>query len=284
MILMSPHQASFLIKSKRPENLDLSSLKQVTVGGAPVPLELFMEMKKAFPKAQIVQGYGWTEIGGIITFSSPKNPKDLALLKTRPRSCGRPVPGISYKVTIRFTNIFSLLFFLQIVDLENEQPLGPNQKGELRLKSDYQMNGYYNMDSSNAWDSDGWLKTGDICYYDNDYCFYVVDRIKELIKYRGWHVSPVLLESILLKHPAIQTAAVIGIPHVEDNEHPMALVELKNDANIYVSEEEIQKFVDDEVDDNKKLRSGVRIVKNIPLTSAGKVKRYDLKLTILSSI
>lgn len=71
-----------------------------------------------------------------------------------------------------------------MVDPETEENLGFNEKGELRLKTECEMNGYYKMDSSDAWDADGWLKTGDIVYYDEDFCFYVVDRIKEMLKFR----------------------------------------------------------------------------------------------------
>lgn len=146
------------------------------------------------------------------------------------------------------------------------------------------MNGYYNMDSSNAWDSDGWIRTGDICYYDEDYCFYVVDRLKELIKYRGWHVSPALLEGILLQHPAVKMAVVIGVPHDQDNEHPLALVVLTNKDNNGINQDQLRKFVDDQVDDNKKLRAGVRFIEDVPKTPTGKIKRYFLKMQVLSTM
>ncbi|KAI4471465.1 long-chain-fatty-acid--coa ligase [Holotrichia oblita] len=267
-LLMSSTQATLLIKSNKPPHLKFESLKHVTIGGAPVSLNLFNGLEKTFPRAKVIQGYGWTEVGGIITISSPNSSQDLMLLENKPLSCGRPIPGIWYK----------------LVDLETEKALGPNKRGELRLKTDYQMNGYYNMDSSNAWDSQGWIRTGDICYYDEDYCFYVIDRLKELIKYRGWHVSPALLEGILVKHPAVKMAVVIGVPHDQDNEHPLALVMLTNKDNNTINEDQLRKFVDDQVDDNKKLRAGVRFIEDMPKTPTGKVRRYFLKMQILSQI
>lgn len=165
--------------------------------------------------------------------------------------------------------------FFEVVDPETEKNLGPNQRGELRLKTDFQLNGYYNKDSSSVWDDDGWLKTGDIVYYDEEQCFYVVDRIKEMLKYKSWHVAPAKLEAIVCTHPDVVNATVIGIPHPEDGDHPMALVILRDGAT--VNPETLQKFVDEKVDDRQKLRGGVKIVKEFPKTPTGKVKRVELR-------
>lgn len=73
------------------------------------------------------------------------------------------------------------------------------------------MNGYYRQDSSRCFDEYGWLKTGDLGYYDEYQCFYIIDRIKELIKYRGWHVQPQILENILLNHPLVAVTVVVGM-------------------------------------------------------------------------
>lgn len=84
-----------------------------------------------------------------------------------------------------------------MVDPETEKICGPNQNGELRVKSDFTMNGYFGRDSSESYDEEGWLKTGDIVYYDEDEFLFVVDRIKDLLKYRSWHVAPAMLEKVL---------------------------------------------------------------------------------------
>lgn len=171
----------------------------------------------------------------------------------------------------------------QVVDLQTEEPLGFNKWGELLVKGDYLMNGYYNLDSSSAFDKEGWLRTGDVVYYDEDFCFYVVDRVKEMLKFRGWHVVPAILENILLTHPAVKAAVVIGIPHKTDGDHPAACVILK-DGYKNCKPEDIQKFVDEKVDDIRKLRGGVRIIKVFPRTPTDKIDRKKIKENVLKEI
>lgn len=161
--------------------------------------------------------------------------------------------------------------------------LGPYQHGELLIKSQYQLSGYYNQDSSEAWDSEGWLRTGDIVYYDDDLCFYVVDRRKEMLKFQSWHVPPVAIENVLLTHPDIEIAVVMGVPHEEDGEHPMAIVQLKDTAKT-IYPEEIEKYVEERVDNKQRLRGGVRIVERIPVTPSGKVMRREIKQMTLGKI
>lgn len=170
----------------------------------------------------------------------------------------------------------------QLVDLGNEEEVdGPHKKGELRIKSPLQMNGYYNKDSSESFDADGWLKTGDVAYYDEDHCIYIVDRIKEMLKYQSWHVPPALIEAVLLSHPAVHFAVVIGIPHPEDGDHPMGVVIL-NEESKDISEDDLVEYVNSKVDDRQKLRAGVKFVKEFPHTPTGKVKRKQLKDLILA--
>lgn len=84
-----------------------------------------------------------------------------------------------------------MCFYKQVVNLETHELCEPREQGEIRLKGECLMNGYYNnpKESSNIWDEDGFLKTGDIGYYDENECFYIIDRIKDMIKYQSWHVS-----------------------------------------------------------------------------------------------
>lgn len=176
----------------------------------------------------------------------------------------------------------SLLLNTKIVDPETEEILGANCRGELRLKSECVMNGYYEMDSSEAWDTDGWLKTGDIAYYDEDFCFYIVDRIKEMLKFRSWHVVPAVLEEILKQHPAVQSVVVVGIPHEEDGDHPAAVVVLNDGYENKITSEEIEKFLEERVDDRQRLRGGVKIVKELAMTPTGKVKKKLIRDLILN--
>lgn len=163
--------------------------------------------------------------------------------------------------------------------MDNEEAVGANIRGELRVKTAMQMNGYYNMNSSDTWDEDGWLRTGDVAYYDDDHCLFVVDRIKEMLKFQSWHVPPALIEAVLHSHPGVRMSAVIGVPHPEDGDHPMALV-IPTSKNY--TPEDILKYVHARVDDRQKLRAGLKFVDKLPLTPSGKVRRKELKDLVLS--
>lgn len=248
------------IADAKPQNDDTTnSVKQYITAGEFVSPVLLQRIRKYFPQAAVCQIYGQTEASGFTTIFAFNDLEDRHLLETRPASCGRPMPGLQYK----------------IVDVETEEALGPNQEGELRIKSKFLMNGYYNMDSTSAFDDEGYLKTGDLVYFDEEFCFYVVDRIKELLKYRGWHVAPQMIEKVLVKHEAVSAAVVIGVPDEEDGEHPMAYVILKGSCNLM--EEDLRSFVDENVDERKKLRGGVKFIDSFPRTATGKINRRLLK-------
>lgn len=178
----------------------------------------------------------------------------------KPASCGRPMPGFDYKV----------------VDVENEKRLlGSNAAGELRVRSKYMMNGYYNLDATVAFDEDGFLKTGDVAYYDEEFCFYIVDRIKEMFKFKGWHVTPQVIEKVVMEHEAVSAAVVIGVPDDVDGEHAMACVILKDGHSC--TEDELMGYVSERMDYKKKLHGGVKFVDSFPRTATGKVNRRLLK-------
>ncbi|RZB38699.1 4-coumarate--CoA ligase 1-like, partial [Asbolus verrucosus] len=264
-LFLAPNQASEMCKAGRPEDIDTSSLLTMLTGGGIFTEKLLLILRDLLPGTYISQAYGQTEVAGVLTCFKLNDVKDSLLLHYKPSSCGRPIKGISYK----------------IVDNETEKILGPNQQGELRVKTRYVMNGYYNQDSSECFDSDGWLKTGDVVYYDEDLCFYVVDRIKEMLKYKSWHIPPAMLENVLNNHPAIKRAVVIGIPHEEDGDHPMAVVILHNPKE-NITGEEIENYVAERVQERQKLRAGVKFVNSFPVTPSGKVKRQIIKTMILA--
>jgi acyl-CoA synthetase (AMP-forming)/AMP-acid ligase II len=136
------------------------------------------------------------------------------------------------------------------------------------------MKGYHNKpDATSATlDEEGWLHTGDVGYVDDDGHLFIVDRVKELIKYKGFQVAPAELEAILLSHPAIADAAVIPSPDEEAGEVPKAFVVLKGE----VSPEEIKEFVAERVAPHKKIRL-LEIIDQIPKTASGKILRRILK-------
>lgn len=135
---------------------------------------------------------------------------------------------------MKHTNIFLSAKVIPLGEYETDETLGPNCKGELCFKGDIIMKGYYNDEKSTraTIDKDGWLHTGDVGYYDEEGYFYIVDRIKELIKYKGYQVPPAELEAILLTYSGIKDAAVIGIPNKEAGELPMAFIVRQENASI----------------------------------------------------
>lgn len=263
---MAPSQAIHVLKAGRPENVDTTSLLDVIMGGGPISTENLESIRDIFPGTNVHLAYGQTEVGGASTVFKPASREDLLLMLLKGNSSGRPMPGFSYKV----------------VDPETKQILGPYQNGELRVKTNFCMNGYHNLDSTNAWDDAGWLKTGDVVYYDEDFCFYIVDRIKEMLKFQSWHVPPAKIEGVLLTHPGVSQVIVIGIPDEDDGDHPMAVVVRSTDSD--VTEEELVKFVEERVDDKQRLRAGVLFLDELPYTPSGKVKRKEVRDMILLSM
>ncbi|XP_052803276.1 luciferin 4-monooxygenase-like [Mya arenaria] len=137
--------------------------------------------------------------------------------------------------------------------------------------------GYLNLPEQTRefFTEDGWAKTGDIGYEDEDGYLFVVDRLKELIKDKAFQVAPATLEDILLRHDAIADVGVVGMPDVEAGELPRAYVVRKHQRE--VSAEEITKFVNGQVAPHMKLRGGVEFVTEIPRTASGKILRRSLR-------
>ena len=135
------------------------------------------------------------------------------------------------------------------------------------------MKGYLNRPDATAamLDADGWLHTGDIGYADEDGCFFIVDRLKELIKYKGMQIAPAELEAVLLSHPSVADAAVIPLANEECGEVPKAFVVLKGD----VTPEQIMSYVAERVAPYKKLR-GLEVLDQIPKSPSGKILRRVL--------
>ena len=173
--------------------------------------------------AEVVQGYGMTEMSPVSHLTPP----------------GYYKPG-SVGVTAPNTEI-------RVVDPASGEDLGIDEDGELWVRGPQVMKGYHNNPEATAitLDEDGWLRTGDIAHIDDDGHVYVVDRLKELIKYKGFQVAPAELESLLLTHPAVADAAVIGLPDEEAGEIPVGYVVLKPGAE--ASAEDIQAFVAEQV-------------------------------------
>lgn len=159
------------------------------------------------------------------------------------------------------------------MDLETGAPLDVDQLGEVWIRGPQVMKGYWKRpeETARTITSDGWLRTGDIGRVDADGYFYIVDRIKELIKYKGLQIAPAELEAVLLSHPAVADTAVIPSPDEEAGEVPKAFVVLKGEA----SAEELMAYVAERVAPYKKIRR-VEFVEQIPRSASGKILRRVL--------
>ncbi|MBT6059534.1 MAG: AMP-binding protein, partial [Gammaproteobacteria bacterium] len=239
-----------LAKHPLVENYDLSSVRIIGCGAAPLGVET-EQACAARLDCKIHQGYGLTEVAG----ASHVNPADG--ISNKPGAVGPVLPNTASK----------------IVDPETGEQLGANQRGEVLIAGPHVMPGYLNNEEAtrNCIDDEGWFHTGDIGYADDDGCFYIVDRVKELIKYKGYQVAPAELEALLVSHSAIADAAVIPSPDEEAGEIPKAFVVLKEE----ISPEEIMKFIADQVAPHKKIRK-LDIVDEIPKAASGKILRRVL--------
>ena len=157
---------------------------------------------------------------------------------------------------------------------------GPEHRGELWVKGPNVMKGYWHNSTATAatLTPDGWLRTGDIAYIDAKGRFYIVDRMKELIKVKGLQVAPAELEALLLEHPDIADAAVCGVPWGDDDERPMAWVVIR--AGGKAGEEmveSIKKWVEERTSRHKWLEGGVEFLEAVPKNPSGKILRKELK-------
>jgi acyl-CoA synthetase (AMP-forming)/AMP-acid ligase II len=165
---------------------------------------------------------------------------------------------------------------LTVIDTSTGSPLGLDEDGEVWVRGPQVMKGYLNNPgaTSATIDKDGWLHTGDIGHVDADGHLYVVDRLKELIKYKGFQVPPAELEALLLSHPAVADAAVIGLPDDEAGEIPVAYVVLKAGAS--ASAAELAEHVAGQVAHYKQIRR-VEFIDAVPKSASGKILRRILK-------
>src|SRR2546427_1225674 len=239
-----------LAKDPSVEKYDLSSLKMIFSGAAPLGPELSRECMQRIG-CGIRQGYGMTETSPV-THSSPADPAKMKL-----GSIGPPAPNTECK----------------LVDPSTGAELGPNHEGEVCVRGPQNMKGYLNNPEATAStiDQNGWLHTGDIGYADEDGHFYIVDRVKELIKYKGFQVAPAELEAILLTHPAVADAAVIPCKDEEAGEVPKAFVVMKSEASAAA----IMDFVAARVSPHKKIRAS-EFIDQIPKSLSGKILRRVL--------
>lgn len=251
MLHVVPPIVLALAKSPAVESRDFSSVRKLFSGAAPLSAEVTGQCC-ARVKASLQQGYGLTETSPA-THVSSDDPG-----KSKPGSIGSPVPNTECRVVDPATGI----------DVE------PGADGEIWIRGPQVMQGYLNrpVETRATVDADGWLHTGDIGHADADGDFFIVDRLKELIKYKGMQIAPAELEAVLLAHPAIADAAVISRKDDECGEIPHAFIVLKGAATA----EEIMAFVATRVASYKKIRR-VDFIDAIPKSPSGKILRRMLR-------
>lgn len=209
-VFVVPPIMLLLAKSSKVAKYDLSSLHTIWCGAAPLAEGVLREACERIGFRQFRQGYGMTE-GTYAMLAQDDNHHKTG-------SVGVLLRGIHAKV----------------VDVDTGKLLGPNQSGELHFKGDQNMKCYVGLpqETSATVDADGWLHTGDIGYYDEHGEWYIVDRIKELIKYKGFQVAPAEIEALLLTHAGVQDAGVVGVDDPKCGEKALAYVVKRPQANI----------------------------------------------------
>uniref|UniRef100_A0A182QSE0 Luciferin 4-monooxygenase n=1 Tax=Anopheles farauti TaxID=69004 RepID=A0A182QSE0_9DIPT len=244
-----PPIAVFLAKHPAVPEYNLSSVQTIACGAAPLSREVEELIYARLPGLRIRQGYGMSETTQAITFFDGETPKPGSIGKVRAGQQGK------------------------VIDLETGRALGPHQHGELCFKGSLIMKGY--IGGEQVIDADGWLHTGDVGYYDSEGDFYIVDRLKELIKYKAFQVAPAELEALLLAHPGVKDCAVIGVPDERAGELPMAFVVRAEHSN--ATEQQLIRHVEERVSNEKRLRGGIRFIEEIPKTASGKILRRTLR-------
>lgn len=245
-----PPMVLALAKHPLVESYDLSSLDLVFSGAAPLGALLAREAAERIG-CDVVQGYGMTELSPVSHATLPGQGK--------PGSVGVTVPNTECR----------------IIDEEgNDMAVGG--EGELLVRGPLVMKGYFGNEGATAAtiDEEGWLHTGDVGRFDDDGHLYIVDRVKELIKYKGFQVPPAELEALLVSHPAVADVAVIGIPDEEAGELPKAFVVRAPGSQ--ASADELREFVAAKVANYKQVRS-IEFVDQIPKSASGKILRRMLR-------
>ncbi|KAF9112697.1 putative fatty-acid--CoA ligase FadD10 [Mortierella sp. AM989] len=254
-----PPQILMLIKAPIVDQYDLSSVRFVISGAAPCSREMSQALVKKFPQMQFRQGYGMSEMS--------------------------PVSHVGYYDKVVHGSIGQVVPNLQIrlVDPDTGKDAAKGERGEIWARGLNIMKGYRNnvKATKDTIDSEGWLHTGDIAVVDDDQNFYIVDRLKELIKYKGFQVAPAELEALLIDHPLISDAAVIGVENKEQaTEVPLAFVVKAPGPGQALTEKEVEEYVASKVAAHKKLRGGVRFIDVVPKSAAGKILRKDLRAIV----
>ncbi|XP_029036300.1 4-coumarate--CoA ligase 1-like [Osmia bicornis bicornis] len=248
-----------LAKHRMVENYDFSSVRELLSGAAPLQQSIWEEVRRRTKMKYIRNGYGMTELSIISNLSGRRSTDNTV---------GAAIPGFQYK----------------IVDPSTGRTLAVKEVGEVCFKGEQVMLGYFQNPKVTAEtiDKDSWCHTGDLGYLDENGLLYITGRIKELIKYKGFQVSPSEIEAVILSHPSVKEVAVVGKPDEMCGEIPVAFVVRQPDSST-VSAKDIVDFANGNLSPQKWLRGGVNFIENIPKTLSGKILRREL-ITIIPKL
>lgn len=252
-VFIVPPLMVFLAKHPLVDSYDISCINTLLCGAAPLSRDTESLVKKRIGVKHVLQGYGMSET----TLAMLIQTTDC----NKPGSVGKLQAGTMAKV----------------VDPDTGKLLGPNRPGELYFKGTQIMKGYIgNKEATEETiDKNGWLRTGDIGYYDQDGDFFIIDRLKELIKYKGYQVPPAELEAILLTNPKIKDVGVVGMPDEIAGELPLAFV--VKQPGVDLTEADVKQYVAVRSSPAKRLHGGVQFVLEIPKNASGKILRRELR-------
>ena len=247
-----PPIALALAKHPAVDGRDLSALRHILCGAAPLGGDLAQEVAERIG-CSVSQGCGMTEMSPVTHLVPP-----FATAK-KPGSIGPPIPGTECR----------------LIDPDTRKDSEPGERGELWMRGPQVMQGYLNNPKATAKmvDHEGWLHSGDVAIVDEDGWFEIVDRVKELIKYKGFQVAPAELEAILITHPQVADCAVIGVPDEEAGELPKAFVVPVGDD---LDTDVLTAFVAEQVAPHKRIRM-IEVVEEIPKSPSGKILRRLLR-------
>jgi long-chain acyl-CoA synthetase len=228
-----------------------SNLRMAVSGGAAMPVEVMKAFENRF-NVKILEGYGLSETSPVATFSRLDRPAKAG-------SIGLPVWGVQ----------------IRVVD-EDDHDVPTGELGELIIRGHNVMKGYYNKPEANAETlRHGWLHTGDIGRFDDDGYLYIVDRVKDMIIRGGFNVYPREVEEVLMTHPAVSLAAVVGVPNDQYGEEVKAFIVLKEDAP-EISAEELRAWAKENMADYKYPRT-VEFRDTLPMNATGKILKRELR-------
>ncbi len=245
------------------DKYDISSMRQITYGAAPMPYEVVRRACDIFPPkgCGLINAYGQTESTATLTFLGPEDhdlSTETTVKESRLRSVGKPMPDVE----------------IGIMD-ERNRLLPPGEEGEICVRSDRVMKGYYKQeDATSSAIIDGWLHTGDVGKVDEGGYLFITGRKKDLIIRGGENISPGEIENCLEAHPAIEEAAVIGVPDQDWGEVVKAVVVLKPGQSITPAE--VTEYCKSRLS-SFKAPQYVAVVNELPRNPMGKVLKNDLR-------